>query len=194
VALVLAVLPYACFAAGLPALAAIVLGFVGLVGPGRRALAGAALVVGAVALVVALTVSAVQITRSVTRFAADAGKVVSQLPGTGATTGPGLAAGVHRVTYAVTGNGRASISYSALINGTSGIERESAVAIPHSRTQRVTVEQTGSSAQFMMIVLATGTTKATGCTISIDDEVVATRTSASSSGSGFVTCTARSGS
>ncbi|MCU1472299.1 DUF4190 domain-containing protein, partial [Amnibacterium sp.] len=198
VALVLAVLPIASFVAGLPALAAIVLGIIGLVLAGRRrGLATAGLILGAVALIVAIAVSTVQIVGFVRDRVTDLPQVSdfpsdfpSGLPSGGSSGGAGLAAGPHTIVYRITGSGTATISYSTIANGRSATARDTQVTLPRERTQHLTVT-TGGVQQFVLAAITLNGKAKLTCSIEVDGTVVATNTSNASSGVELVTCDGR---
>ena len=196
VALVMAVLPVASFFAGLPALAAIVLGIIGLVLTGRRrGLATAGLVLGAVALIVAIIVSTISFAGFVRDRVGDLPQITdfpSELPSGGASDGPGLAAGEHTVVYRVTGSGAATITYSTIANGSSASARDEQVTLPHSRTQQLTVAG-GGGQQLLIAAIALKGKARLGCSIEVDGKQVASNESGSSSGVELVTCDARLG-
>ena len=196
VALVMAVIPVASFFAGLPALAAIVLGIIGLVLTGRRrGLALAGLIVGAVALIVAIVVSTISFAGFVRGRVGDLPQLTdlpSVLPTGGASDGPGLAAGKHTVVYRVTGSGRATITYSTIADGRSASARDEQVTLPHSRTQQLTVTDAGGQQLLIAAIALNGKAKL-GCSIEVDGKEVASNESGSSSGVELVTCAARLG-
>ncbi len=196
-ALVLAVLPIASFVAGLPALAAIVLGIIGLVLAGRRrGFATAGLIIGSIALVVAIAFSVVQVATFVRDRVTDLPQISdfpsdfpSGLPSGGASGG-GLAAGPHTVVYRVTGSGTASISYSTIANGRSASARDTRVSLPRTRTQRLTVTGSGPE-EFVLAAISLDGKAKLGCSIEVDGKVIAHNTSSASSGVELVTCAGR---
>lgn len=196
VALILAVLPVASFFAGLPALAAIVLGIIGLVLTGRRrgfALAG--LILGAVALIVAIVVSTIAVAGFVRNRVGELPQITdfpSVLPSGGASSGAGLAAGKHTVVYRVTGSGTATITYSTIADGRSAGARDQQVTLPHSRTQQLTVTG-GGGQQLLLAAIALDGKAKLGCSIEVDGKQVASNESGSSSGVELVTCDANLG-
>lgn len=196
VALVMAVLPVASFFAGLPALAAIVLGIVGLVLTGRRrGFAIAGLVLGAVALIVAIVVSTIAFAGAVRDRLGEFPQFSdfpSDLPTDGSSAGPALASGEHTVVYRVSGKGTATITYSTIANGRSASARDEQVALPHSRRQQLTVTG-GGRQQFLIAAIALRGEARLTCSIEVDGKQVATNESASSSGVELVTCDAIEG-
>ena len=194
----LAVLPIASFVAGLPALAAIVLGIIGLVLAGRRrGFAAAGLIIGAIALVVAIAFSAVQAATFIRDRVTDLPQISdfpsdfpTDLPSGDSSSGSGLAAGPHTVVYRVTGSGTATITYSTIANGRSATARDTQVSLPRVRTQHLTVTD-GGSQQFVLAAITLDGKAKLGCSIEVDGTVVAHSTSNASSGVELVTCAGR---
>jgi hypothetical protein len=199
-ALIMAVLPIASFVAGLPALAAIVLGVIGLVlANRRRAFATVGLILGVVALVVAIAVSTIQFVGFVRDRVTDLPQVSdfpsdfpSGLPSGIPSSGPSLSAGTHTIVYRVTGSGTATITYSTIANGRSATAHDTRVALPHARTQRLTVTS-GGSEQFVLAAITLDGKAKLGCSIEVDGTVVAQNTSSGSSGVELVTSAGREG-
>ena len=184
VALVLAFVPAASFFAGLPALAALVLGVIAVVAGARRVLPAIGTVVAVVALTAATVVSAQPSVAGLRRLGAGPSEAptaaaTSDASGRGRTDA--LAAGAHRVVYEVLGSGTASISYTAFVGGASGASSEDTVAVPHRRAQRVTLTAEGGPARFSMVALPGNPGDEVGCRISIDGRAIAQRASATGS-------------
>jgi hypothetical protein len=199
-ALVLAVLPYASFAAGLPALVAIVFGIVGMVVRGRpRGTAIAGLIIGIVALITAIVVSAILLTNLVGSAVKNLPQVsdfpsdfpTDILPTEDSGGGAALSPGPHTVTYRVTGTGTASIVYSTLANRHSAFARDLRAALPRTRQQHVTVDRSGGQAAFFVVAVEARAGEPLSCSIAIDGHPVAERTSSGSSGLQTVTCSYR---
>lgn len=182
VALVLAFLPIGSFVAGVPALAAIVLAVVALVRGAQRLLPSIGVVLAVVAIVVAVVVSVAQLGQALVRLQ-DSLPGLDDAPGSLPTPAPSgssgsgsigaLATGPHRVVYEVLGDGAARVAYSAILDGRTGTSSERRVTVPHSRTQRVTIDDSGRAARFTMIATRGAEDDgALGCRITIDGRVV----------------------
>lgn len=208
VALVLAVIPVVSFAAFLPALAAIVLGIVGLVLQGRRrGTAVAGLVLGGVALLVAIVISVITIAGFVARTTGGIGELRSAFP-TGvpdeatataappvepsATASPGitLAPGEHTVVYTITGTGEATLNYGTFAGGDSESSSGKKHPLPFRKTVRFTTTDQDRFASFSAGASQVDPKEPVTCTITVDGDVVSRRTSTGSS-IAFVFCNAR---
>src|SRR4051812_7429580 len=204
IALIMAVVPVASFFAGLPAIAAIVLGIIGLVLAGRRrGFAIAGLVLGAVALLVATAVSTVRVVGFV-RHQVDELPQISDFPSTLPTdlpsglptdglptpAGSGLAKGQHTVVYRITGKGTAAITYTTFANGTSANARDTQATLPVTRTQQLRVTS-GDAQQFIVAAITLNGKAKLGCSITVDGKVIAQSRSNADSGVELVTCSGR---
>ncbi|MDQ1530671.1 MAG: hypothetical protein QOE37_776 [Microbacteriaceae bacterium] len=210
VALVLAAIPFTAFVAGLPALAAIVFGIVGLVvRDRRRGTSIAGLIIGVVALITAIVVSAIVIAGLVAGAVKNLPNITDLpsdfpsdfpsefpsdiLPTEGGPSGSALAPGDHTVTYRVEGAGTASIVYSTVANDSTGFARDVQVSLPRERTQHVTIASGSSGAAFFVTAVELKGSRPLSCSIAVDGASVAQRTSSVSSGFESVTCSYRPG-
>ena len=203
-ALALAVVPIVSVAAFLPALAAIVLGIIGLVLQGRRrgsAIAGLAL--GGVALLVAVVIAVITIAGLVTRVTGGIGELRGAVPTAPpsdatataapptATPGPGmtLAPGEHTVVYAITGTGEATVNYGTFAGGDSESSSGKKHPLPFRRTIRFSTSNQDRFASFSAGASQVDPKEPVTCTITVDGHVVSRKTSAGSIA--FVFCNAR---
>jgi hypothetical protein len=210
VALLLAFLPFASFAAFLPALAAIVLGIVGLALANRaRGTAVAGLVLGGVALVVAIVLSVIAAVGVIGRTAARIDRLRSDLPtdlpsDVTATANPpvepsgspspglSLAPGRHTVVYTVSGSGTATVNFATFAGGdteaSAGKQRE----LPFRRTMVAETTASNRYASFTVGATQMQPRQPISCTITVDGVVVSRRTSDRTTFA-TVLCSARSG-
>lgn len=200
VAFVFAVIPFVCFVGWLPAIAAIVLGIIGLVLTGRkRRLALAGLILGAVALIVSIVVSAVIIAGYIDQAAKDlpstfpsdfaSGAADGSSGGPSASPIPVVPAGSHTIVFTMTGRGTASVSALAYAGGRSGSAHREG-ALPFTRTEHFT-SKAGDLGVFSLYASSQGGgSTPLACTITLDGRSLVTKTSATRAGN-FVFCSAR---
>lgn len=208
IALVLAFLPLASFAAFLPALAAIVLGVVGLVLQGRsRATAVAGLVLGGLALIIAIVLSVITAVGFVSRAAgrlddlgrsaptglpsevtATADPPVRQTPSPGLT----LPAGEHEVVYTIEGAGTALVNHSTFAGGDSQSSAGKQRPLPFRKAVTVRTGNDDRFASFSVGATQPNPSEPVRCTITIDGQVVSTQESDRPTFA-YVFCSVRSG-
>lgn len=207
VAVLLALLPFASFVAFLPALAAIALGIVGLVLQGRsRGTSIAGLILGGVALLVAIVISVVTIL-SVARPAGGGFGFPSELPtpfpsdatatanppiepSASASPGLSLAPGRHTVVYTITGTGTATVNYGTFAGGDSASSSGKKRPLPFRKVVEVETDAQNSFASFTVGATQLTPQEPVGCTITVDGTVVSSKKSTSTT-LAFVFCTAR---
>jgi hypothetical protein len=211
VALVLAAIPFASFVAFLPALAAIALGIVGLVLAGRRrgtAIAG--LILGGVALLVAIVISVISVIGIVGRTASGIERLRSDFPtafpsdptATGvpplapsesASPGVSLAPGSHTVVYTITGTGRATVNYGTFAGGDVSSSAGKKAALPFRKTVAIRTTADDRVATFTLGATQLDPQDPVGCTITVDGRAVSSKRSDSTT-LAFVFCSARTAS
>lgn len=194
VALVLAFVPLASFVAFLPALAAIVLGIIGLVLRGRRrATAATGLVLGAVALIVAIVLSVIAAIGFVSRTAAGIEDLRSSFPtefpseGTvtpepgqpTASPSPGISLepGEHTVEFTIEGSGTATVTYSAYAGGDARSSAGKQRPLPFRQTIRVETTEQSRFASFTVGATQSDPGEPVRCTVTVDGTVVSTQES-----------------
>lgn len=200
VALFFAIIPILSFIAWLPALAAIVLGIVGLVLKGRKKLfAGLGLGLGIVAWIVAIIVSVVS-AMGVVAAAGDALESIepstaAEAPAAATETeapaeeAPAVADGL--LTYEVTSDAAVitSVTYMTATADGTGQEQATDTAAPFTKEQSV---PTGifEMGVFSLVAQATGDATTISCKITYEGEVIAEQTSTGAYS--VVTCTGTS--
>jgi hypothetical protein len=205
VALLLAFLPIGSFVAFLPALAAIALGIVGLTLAGRsRGTSVAGLVLGGVALIVAIVISVISVIGLVGRTA---GRLQSDFPaplpsevtataspslGPSSTASPGisLAPGAHTVVYTIRGSGTATVNYGTFAGGDSSSSAGRKLALPFRKTVAIHTTAGDSFASFTVGATQLDPADPVSCTITVDGHVVSSKKSDSTT-LAFVFCSAR---
>ena len=187
VALVFAIIPVVSFIAWLPALAAIVLGIVGLVLKGRKKLlAGLGLGLGVVAWGVAIIVSIVSALGVVaaaggalesidpTVIAEDPAETETESPAAGEA--PAAAEGL--LTYEVTSDAAviSNVTYMTATADGSGQEQATDTASPFLKEQTVATD-IFKMGIFSLVAQATGDATTISCKITYEGEVIAEQTS-----------------
>jgi hypothetical protein len=213
VALLLAFLPFGSFAAFLPALAAIVLGIVGLaLRNRRRGMAVAGLILGGVALVVAIVLSVIAAIGIVGQTAAGIERLRSDLPtdfptdfpsdesvtanppiepSESASPGLSLAPGHHTVVYTVSGSGTATVNYATFAGGDTEASAGKQHELPFRRTVTADTTEGNRFASFTVGATQIEPKEPVTCTITVDGAVVSRQTTDRTSFA-YVLCTARS--
>lgn len=208
VAVLLAFIPFASFVAFLPALAAIVLGIVGLVLEGRsRGTSVAGLILGGVALIVAIVISVIAVIGIVGRTAAGVDRFRSEFPTelpsdptvtanpplaptSSASPGISLAPGTHTVVYTITGTGTAMVNYGTFAGGDSSSSAGKKLPLPFRKTVTIHTTANQSFASFTVGATQLDPKDPVACSITVDGKPVSSKQSDSTS-LAFVFCSAR---
>ena len=208
VALVLAVIPVVSFVAFLPALAAIALGIVGLTLRGRsRGTSIAGLILGGVALLVAIVISVISVIGIVGRTTAGIDRLRSDFPTafpsdvtatanpplaptSGPTVGVSLAPGAHTVVYTITGTGTATVNYGTFAGGDTSASAGKRLVLPFRKTVAIRTTAADRFASFTVGATQLDPKDPVSCTITVDGRVVSSKKSDSTT-LAFVFCSAR---